>query len=168
MKNQLTHQIKNEVKDFRNSQRTNKLRNINPQDNSLWKMSKVLSKKHQPIPSFEVTNKKFMSDEDKAELLAQNFEEVYKIPDLLLKKQKDIETKITNILDHKIIVSEKELHSLKTTPNEIKEALKRLANNKAPGSDGIQNIILKNLPRKAIVQFMYISECDPTTSTLAK
>ena len=43
-----------------------------------------------------------------------------------------------------------------TSPNEIKQEIQKLPSKKAPGLDNIQNIILKNLTKKAIVQLMYI------------
>lgn len=42
------------------------------------------------------------------------------------------------------------------TPREVLDAIKQTKPKKAPGLDGIQNIILKNLNKKAIVQIMYI------------
>lgn len=47
-------------------------------------------------------------------------------------------------------------HAFLTTPAEIKGVIKQPPSLKAPGPDGIQNIILKNLPSKAILQLMYL------------
>lgn len=43
-----------------------------------------------------------------------------------------------------------------TNPIELKIIIQKLPNRKAPGSDGIDNKIIKNLSTKAIVQLMYI------------
>lgn len=43
-----------------------------------------------------------------------------------------------------------------TTPSEVNKTIRKLKNNKAPGEDGIQNITLKMLPRKAVVYITYI------------
>lgn len=43
-----------------------------------------------------------------------------------------------------------------TSPKEILKEIKKLPSCKAPGIDNIQNIILKKLTRKAIVQITYI------------
>ena len=37
-----------------------------------------------------------------------------------------------------------------TTPKELKNYIKGLRNKKTPGQDGIPNILIKNLPKKAI------------------
>lgn len=42
------------------------------------------------------------------------------------------------------------------TPKEIQQIIKLLPNNKAPGMDKICNKLIKNLPKKAVVQLMYI------------
>lgn len=43
-----------------------------------------------------------------------------------------------------------------TSPEEIRRIIKLLKNKKAPGDDKIYNRTLKNLPRKAIIQLLYI------------
>lgn len=43
-----------------------------------------------------------------------------------------------------------------TKPAEIRSSIKRLKNYKAPGPDQIPNVLLKNLPLKAIVFITYI------------
>lgn len=42
------------------------------------------------------------------------------------------------------------------TPSEVTRAIKRRKPRKAPGLDGIQIILLKNIPKKLIVQLMYL------------
>ena len=48
------------------------------------------------------------------------------------------------------------LTKLNTTPREIKNILKTLPLNKAPGEDEVATILLKNLPKKVIVQLIYV------------
>jgi hypothetical protein len=48
------------------------------------------------------------------------------------------------------------LDSMRTNPHEIFKILKRLKIGKAFGEDNVQNIVLKNLPRKAIIQLNHI------------
>lgn len=42
------------------------------------------------------------------------------------------------------------------SPREIFKAIRSVKAKKAPGLDGIQNIVLKNPPKKAIIQLNYI------------
>lgn len=46
--------------------------------------------------------------------------------------------------------------SFLATPQNIEDAIFRLKNNKAPGPDGIDNLMLKNISRKALVQITHI------------
>jgi hypothetical protein len=48
------------------------------------------------------------------------------------------------------------LKEFRTSPSELKETIKKLPNNKAPGEDEIRTIVIKNLSNKAKVQFHYI------------
>lgn len=42
-----------------------------------------------------------------------------------------------------------EVNKAHTSPQEIKKTIKTVSARKAPGYDGIQNILLKNLPKKS-------------------
>ena len=48
------------------------------------------------------------------------------------------------------------LEKLNTSPGEVKSILMKLPINKAPGEDEVATTLLKNLPRKVIVQIMYV------------
>lgn len=153
---QLTYRIKNEIREHRQNEWTKKLTDLDPQDNSLWKMSKVLRKKFEQMPSFKVNNKSYFTDSDKAELLASNFQEIHNIEKSFLPTHHHIENKIRTELESESSIPSKDRRWLLTTPGEVAAVIKRLSTNKAPGSDGLHNILLKNFPQKAVVQFMYI------------
>lgn len=53
-------------------------------------------------------------------------------------------------------LTDDELKGVITNPIEIKEIIKKLHNNKAPGIDRVDNILIKNLLKKVVVQLMYI------------
>lgn len=49
-----------------------------------------------------------------------------------------------------------------TNPTEIKIIIKQLLNNNSPGIDGIDNKLIINLPKKAILHFNYIVNTNKT------
>ena len=55
-----------------------------------------------------------------------------------------------------LTVNSRRFARLLTNPTEVLDMIKTFPNQKAPGPDQIQNIVLKNLSRKALVQFTYI------------
>lgn len=153
---QLNTQIKSKIQEFRNNTWNTKLRNLDPQDNSLWKMSKLLRKKYEPMPPFKDNLKTYFTDREKADLLVNHFEKVHRIEESSLTEQKKIESIIRQKLANTVKIPSQDLKWLLTTPGEVLAEIKKLSVNKAPGSDEIHNILIKNLPLKAIVQFMYI------------
>jgi len=131
-----------------------KLEKLNPKDNSLWKMTKILKKDYEPIPTLKIDDRETYTSEQKANILADQYEKVHNI-DLINNTREQNEI---------IEITEKYMQNTKvedfakyyTNPTEIKNLIKKLPSQKAPGSDNIQNIVLKHLTNKAIVQLMYI------------
>ena len=66
-----------------------------------------------------------------------------------------ITTEAQQIPSHNPIPANK-LPKLLTSPTEIRNIIKTTPNNKVPGPDSIPNILLKNLPLKALTQLTYI------------
>lgn len=91
---------------------------------------------------------------DKANLLARQFESVHHITENMGDQETEIavENPLNEITQHTI----KDDEYILTSPQEIMKVIRKLKSKKAPGHDGIQNLILKNLNRKAIVQITYI------------
>lgn len=151
--NQQVNEIKKQIKEHRNDRWTKQLEKLKPTDNSLWRMTKIFKSEHKTIPTLKNNNMEAVTDAEKAEMLAEQFKQVHNKNINNTKEQEEI-AKITieelrNICTENMTVT-------KTTPNEITEIIKKLPNKKAPGKDNIQNIVLKQLPKKAIVQFMHI------------
>ncbi|KAK2577940.1 hypothetical protein KPH14_012919, partial [Odynerus spinipes] len=147
--------IRIEVAKYRNKVWTNKLIRLKANDNSLWKMTKIFKKDYHPIPTLEKNDFEAVTDIEKANLLASQFEAVHNI-DLAqnTQEQDDIISQVQNFIDN--TKTDNEWTKFITSPKEIINVIKKLPACKAPGADKIQNIILKNLCRKSIVQLTYI------------
>ena len=97
-----------------------------------------------------LTNGFACSDSDKADSLADSF---YKYHTLTINT--NCKNSITNTVNRTIKTFSKngpDYDSFQiVSPNEIATIIKNLKSNKAPGFDNIGNIVLKRLPRKAII-----------------
>lgn len=71
----------------------------------------------------------------------------------MTKEQKQIAEEVATFINSKTH-SRREKYFVKS--NEIKSIIKTLPSTKAPGPDGIQNLLLKNLPKKIIVHLTTI------------
>lgn len=89
------------------------------------------------------------SDEDKANALADNFEKVHHLTRDYSDEntEREVDRVYSALEQTEIDVNEIDF----TSPREIAAIIAKFKPKKAPGMDGIQNIVLKNLPRKAIV-----------------
>ena len=148
--NNLNKKITKKIEEHKDNKWSEKLSKLKVQDNSLWKMTKCISKKRDSkIPRLHGPRGVKYSDAEKAQVLAENFEKVHH----LTEEFGNIETEqevIDNVLD--IEQSEIDLNEIKyVSPREVAKAIKNTRPKKAPGLDGLQNIILKNLPFKAII-----------------
>lgn len=50
---EMTRKVRNEIRIYRNEKWTTKLKNINVQDSSLWKLTKVLKTQFKTIPALK-------------------------------------------------------------------------------------------------------------------
>lgn len=153
---ELNQSIKTAIKDHKQQTWTRKLTNLTPSDNSLWKIVKAFKNKIKPIPTFEQNNNKYYTDKSKANLLAEYFESVHRLNPINTPEQTAVEQRAQTLQLINEPTTKETLAKLQVTPAELVTFTKILPNNKAPGADGISYRLLKNLPKKGIVQLMYI------------
>ena len=153
--NRKVNEIRARISKFRNDTWTKKLMKLNVNDNSLWRMTKIFKSEFHPVPTLQNNNTEAITDDEKANVLASQFEGVHAIDlENNTNEQKEITSGVQDFLHHSNI--DEEWCKFITSPKEILNEIKKLPSRKAPGLDKIQNIILKNLSRKAIVQITYI------------
>lgn len=124
---------------------------ITPNERPLWRISKSLRKTKMQIPTLEHNNMTFLTDKDKANAIGETLQKTQRNDAESAYAHEVLET----IHNHLEKPSNRSYVWL-TNPREISEIIKKLPNHKAPGIDQIDNKMIKNLPRKAIVQLMYI------------
>lgn len=154
---ELDGEIRVRLRSFREEKWTSKLANLNVRDGSIYKLAKALRKSKdtfQVPPLKNNDNLLIHEDDDKAELLAESLLENHK----LTRHLSDQPTKI--IVQNSLLALENTEIQIpryfETSPKEVKNIIRLTRPRKAPGEDGLQNIILKNLPRKMVVQLYYI------------
>lgn len=155
LQNKYTNLIKKEISDWTDQQWSNKLEKLKTGDNTIWRMTKSLTKsKKCKIPPLTKNNITATSDKEKADLISEQFFETHLLTRNMSTKshEKEIINKKNNFLRRKINLKNVKL----TSPKEIKKVTKKLKNNKAPGHDAITNKMIKNLSKKAFVQLTYI------------
>lgn len=101
-----------------------------------------------------------LSDDEKAEALAKNFEKVHTLTENFGDpKCNEIIKNMAEIARNQQFENDK---VLLTSPGEIKKILRKSKNRKAPGADNITNELLKNLNNEALIQLTYIfNACLP-------
>ena len=148
--NALSKEIKQRINKYNNDQWYRKLSKLTIKDNSLWKMTKALTKNdNNSIPPLHGERGIVFSTPEKAEALAENCEKVHHLTENLgnEKLEKEAKEKYYEVKNSAVNFDEIKYVS----PYEIKKAMSKMKPRKAPGHEGIQNIVLKNLPFKALV-----------------
>ncbi|GBN66006.1 RNA-directed DNA polymerase from mobile element jockey [Araneus ventricosus] len=135
-----------QIRDNRNY--TNEITSLSPQDGSVWKHIKRITRVNQKMPPLLTENDIAYTNEDKANEIANSLEKQFK----------------NNDLSHpptECIVREKVRKFKKspiTTPiipckaSEVFENICKIKNNKSPGIDKVSNNMLKRLPLKTILR----------------
>ena len=78
--NKLSELIRVEIKTWKNTIWSKKLENLSTKNNSLWKLTKSLAKmQNWTIPPLSDGDDIALSNEEKAEALAKNYEKVHKL-----------------------------------------------------------------------------------------
>jgi hypothetical protein len=164
----LKEQIKNMTKDIKAQIYKNKnkiwqerIEKLNIKDNSLYKTAKLLRKSKTPAPvgNLITNNTTAITDKQKADTLARFYSDVHNLQldnRPLTQKQKEI-NQIAELIQKTIYKNPKQYdRDNLASPEEIRNIIKYLPNNKATGPDNIPNKVIKNLSKKALVQLHYI------------
>lgn len=143
--------IKKNVHLDRNTNWNKTLSNLKTGSKNFWQIKKRLSNgSNRNI--FKIINHNgdpVFSNEDKANCIADSFMTAHDLTRGNNFKH-PVEGQVSKFIDRLNINSHLDtISSIK--PSEIYHIIKKFRNFKAPGFDGIQNILLKNLPRKAII-----------------
>ncbi|KAL1122863.1 hypothetical protein AAG570_003189 [Ranatra chinensis] len=167
--NRLHKEVQSRISQWRSSRWDELLRNVSPQDNSLWKLTRRLNRQGSwTTPTLRTETTTATTDLEKAELLAKHFaainnnsvnrgndsfnEKVEAEVRRLITGRTNSQTQDASEVGPNTISSPKH-----ATPREIEKIIKKLKNNKSPGSDGIPNTVLKHFTRKALVKLTNIT-----------
>lgn len=153
--NDLQINIGNKLSKYRQDTWNNKIENLSRTDNTLWKMTKLLRKTFTPITTIIQNGMTYNKDKDKAEILSRHLQITNTTPPNSTTQQDEITREVQKIPSYHPIPPHK-ISKLIPSPSELKKITKTLPNKKAPGPDNIPNILIKNLPQKALVQLTYI------------
>lgn len=149
----LQKMVRNELARCTSTKFEKYVKKLNFNDGSLWKFSKRFAKKTEsPTTLYDKNLTELNNDKEIANAFAVHFAGMSNVLDELGNKSysKKITTEVNKLRKRKPDLNE--VNFVKYS--EVLDAIKALKNNKASGDDGISAIVLKNLPRKAIVYIL--------------
>lgn len=156
--NYLSNSIKANIDFLRNRRFGLLLVNVNSRGDGskkLWKTAKIIKNQIKYTPPLQADGRVFLTDSEKADALGDQFSKSHEIT--LNYRNRAVDSEVRKSIAFLSNCPPNELDAaVLTKPAEVKETVKRLKNNKAPGQDQIPNILLKRLPLKAFVYITYI------------
>jgi hypothetical protein len=143
--NRLQRSVTRRLNEWRKDQWSATLESLDPEDQSLWRMTKRVMRL--PTPSLPWSPREAsLSDSEKAETLADSPETQFQpVTDPCVPAV--IQMVYVALRSHFMtLTSQPKL----TNPQEVQEAIRGLKFSKAPGPNGIPNRPLKHLPQRAV------------------
>ena len=144
------------IRNYNSKKLENIIKKLDPNDGSFWKFCKKYSKKSEFLPSvmFDKNNEELLNDNDKANAFAEHFANISNVERNL--GIKSFSLKVSREV-RKFMKSSVDADEIKFVSYlELSKIVKDLKNNKSPGDDNITAVIMKHLPRKALVFFLKI------------
>lgn len=144
--NYVENDVSKRIAELRNNCWQHKLQNIAADNKAVWATHRLLKNRNRALPPLINGDATILPTSDKAELFAKTFSNNHNNPlnsnnPEFTQRIHEMSTLPFDINPHNIdFCDEEELHSI----------IKRLKNKKAPGVDGINNRLLKNLPNNAL------------------
>lgn len=143
--NQLTRQVKVELDNLRISSYNKYLSDIHPGDPNMWQATKRILRKPSVIPPLRVGADVYQSDEEKANALADFYENAFQPNNT---DNPEVQALVKDLINNDIATAELPVEF--TTLPEVTSIIHNFKTRKAPGYDLITNAILKKLTPKAI------------------
>ena len=148
--NRLKFQIQTEMQTYISENWTSMLSQYDTRDMSaVWKLTKSITHTRTKVSPLDTDNGPVTSPNDKANTFANTLESTF-TPH---REQNAAFTLETEDIVRNFLKNPPKTEIRKTNIHELKWQIKHLPDRKAPGPDGIQNIVIKHLPEVAI-EFM--------------
>jgi hypothetical protein len=138
--------VTDQLNEWRNDRWSTTLESLDPDDQSLWKMTRRVMRIRTPSRPLVTPGGLALSDSEKAEALTDSLEAQFQpvndpsVPAIIGEVNEAMRAYSLTP------ASEPQL----TTPTEVQDAIRGLKVGKAPGPDGIPNRALKHLPLSAV------------------
>lgn len=147
-------EIRWEVKSWEAKEHQNKLLNYRCHDTRLFLATNKLLQSKPNFPPLVENGRVLLTTEEKVEALAENFEKVHHQNDSIGDPIHDEEIK--QVVDNYFESENFEIGMIPATVEELNQTLSELNPRKSPGNDNIQNIVIKNMSRVALLLFLNI------------
>lgn len=141
----LNKEIKERMEMIRNENFERTLQALDDRSRPFWKISKVLKNKPRPVPPLKVQNSLLITPEEKADAIGEHLVNSHNLGSNIVSP---LENRVDECMVHLETVPCVVPPENKVTPEQLRSAVKNLKNMKAPGFDGIFNLVLKNLSNK--------------------
>lgn len=140
--------IKERMELIRNKNFERVLQNLDERSRPFWKLTKVLKNKPRPVPPLKVQNSLLITPDEKAEAIGEHLVRSHNLGSTIVSPLEDrVDECIVHLETTPCVVP----HEDRVTPEQICSAVKGLKNMKAPGYDGVFNLVLKKMSNKVYI-----------------
>lgn len=157
MVNSLNQEIKTRINELRNENWSKKLQLMDQDEHhkNLWRVTKFLRNKDKSIPPLKHDNELYITPAEKAELIANKFEEFHQNP---LQDNDPRFTSDINRITNNYLMGDSNTEPELPSIDELYQHTSTLKVSKAPGQDMIRNSLIKNLPLNGM-KFLHTIIC---------
>lgn len=154
--NNLNKEIQDKISILRGKEFQDKLANFKNNSKQLWSVTKLLKNGFTKLPALKGKNgQHLITDQEKVNEIGNTFCDAHKITHVN-KSDSRTESAVNSSISYLTFLTPK-IDSIKLVkPIEIIKIIIKLNGRKSPGDDGINNILIKHLPKRAIVLLTYI------------